>query len=80
VKNLADLFQSKLTKKVKEIEREGVAKCSAEYQRLYMQLSEILPPEDWEGGHKIGNFEPNGFSQEDWAEVRGDSGPRFDDE
>jgi hypothetical protein len=80
VKNLADLFQHKLSKKIGEMKKRGAASWSAEYLRLYTRLSEILPPEDWEGGYKIGKFEPNGFSQEDWAEARGDSGPRFDDE
>jgi len=80
VKNFADLFQHKLSKKIGEMKKKGASTWSEEYLRLYTQLSEILPPEDWEGRYKIGNFEPNGFSQEDWAEVRGDSGPRFDDE
>jgi hypothetical protein len=71
VKNLAGLFQSKLSKKIRDMGKRGRTAWSAEYLRLYAQLSEILPPDDWEGGYKIGKFEPNGFSQEDWAEVRG---------
>jgi len=80
VKNLADLFQTKLSKKMREMRKKRGTTWSAEYQRVFTELSEILLDEDWEGGYKIGHFDPNGFSQEDWAEVRGGSGPKFDDE
>jgi transposase len=71
VPNLADLFQAKLTKRMKQLGRKGIAACSAEYQSLHQQLLDLTPFEhDW-SAHKVGRFEPAKTSQEDWAEIRG---------
>jgi len=81
VTNLADLFQTKLAKKMMEMRRKSVATWSAECRTLYEELSDLMlfDDGDWLGGHKVGNFDTNRASQEDWAEMRGRS-LRFDDE
>ena len=71
VKNLADLFQAKLAKKMIEIRKKAATTWSAEYRNLYQELSELMPFNDDWGGPKIGKFDTNGTSQEDWAEMRG---------
>ena len=79
VRNLADLFQAKLTKKIMEIGKKRDTPWSPEYRRLYEELSELLPY-DYGGDHKIGNFDPQAVTREDWAEARGGVILRFDDE
>ena len=78
VQNLANLFQAKLRKKMMEMVKKRGITWSAEFRRLYDELSELLPDEY--GGYKIGDFKPHGFSREDWAEMRSGVSPRFDDE
>jgi hypothetical protein len=80
VKNLADLFQAKLRKTIVEMRKKRGCTWSREYQRLETDLLELMPPDDFEGGHKIGNFEPSNMSQEDRAEAMGWGSPRVDDE
>jgi hypothetical protein len=82
VANLANLFQAKLKRKMIELGKKGESTWSAEYGLLYAELSELMPDgyDEYGGGHKIGNFSTDSFSQEDWAEVRRGASPRFDDE
>jgi hypothetical protein len=77
VANLVDLFQQKLATKIIELRRKRIA-GSAEYRTLYRDLREQLHELFYErggyddiGGHKIGTFDTNAASQEDWAEMRG---------
>jgi hypothetical protein len=79
VQNLANLFEVKLAKKIREIGKTREARWSSEYRRLYEALIEEVP-RDYDGGHKIGNFKPYSLSREDWAEVFGGGSPKFDDE
>lgn len=77
IANLANLFQEKLATRIMELRRKRIA-GSAEYQRLCRDLREQLLELFFErggyddiGGHKIGTFDTNAASQEDWAEMRG---------
>jgi hypothetical protein len=75
VTNLADLFQAKLVTRMRELRRKRTA-SSAEYQALsrdlHEQIWELFEHDDWTEG-KIGKFDPNATSREDWAECRGTS-------
>jgi hypothetical protein len=79
IKNLADLFQAKLAARIMELRRKRVG-GSPEYRCLYQGLYERLCEVREESGsddyvyeHKVGNFDPQATSQEDWAEMRGTS-------
>jgi hypothetical protein len=81
VQNLANLFEVKLAKKIRQIGNTREARWSPEYRRLYEALIADVPRDyDDYGGHKIGNFKPGGLNREDWAEAFGGPSPRFDDE
>ena len=81
VQNLANLFEVKLAKKIREIGKTREALWSPEYRRLYEALIADVPRDyDDYGGHKIGNFEPGKLSWEDLAEAFGGGSPKFDDE
>ncbi|GAC1617386.1 MAG: hypothetical protein PVS2B2_20860 [Candidatus Acidiferrum sp.] len=74
VTNLADHFQTKLIKRMMELRRKPASGRSAEYRNvchLYEQLCELRDYGDDLDRHKVGNFDPGGTSQEDWAEMRG---------
>jgi len=75
VTNLADLFQEKLVRRMRELSRKRTA-CSSEYRALsrdlYEQIWELFDRNDWTD-HKVGNFRPGAVSREDWAECRGTS-------
>jgi len=79
VTNLATVFQDKLAARILDLERKRLP-VSKEYLELRRALLHHLhelreesgsDEDDWYGGHKIGNFSPDGVSREDWAEVRG---------
>jgi len=80
VQNLAVRFQTKLRKKIVEMEKKRRSLWSGEYARLHEDLLEQLPEDDDYGGHKIGDFEPDNLSREDLAEAFGRGAPRFEDE
>jgi len=75
VTNLADRFQAKLIKRMKELKRKPPSTCSMEYrnacQGLYERLRELHDFYDDKGLYKIGNFTPGLGSKEDWAECTG---------
>jgi hypothetical protein len=79
VTNLADLFQVKLVTRMRELSRQ-LPTCSAEYRTLcrdlYEQLCELRflnETGDDRFGGKVGNFDRNKVSREDWAACRGTS-------
>jgi len=76
VTNLAEMFQEKLATRMMELKRKQI---SGEYRTLYRalhnQLLELFAAsgsdDDWEDGHKVGNFRPGALSREDRAEAMG---------
>jgi hypothetical protein len=76
VPNLADMFQEKLMTRLAELSKGR--SVSVEYRKLHQQLYRVLRKladesgsEDYVDGAKIGKYDPQAASQEDWAEVRG---------
>lgn len=65
VRNLADLFQAKLRKKVTEARKKGESTWSAEFRQLHEEVFELLPDDYDDGGIMIGEFEPGEMSRED---------------
>jgi hypothetical protein len=78
--NLADQFQEKLARKMRELSRK---RTSSEYRKayrdLYERLGELRTDYDDLPSPKIGRFIYDGGSKEDWAECTGIH-PQFDDE
>ncbi len=81
VQNLANLFEVRLAKKIREIGKTREKQWSPEYRRLYETLIAGVPRDyDDYGGHKVGHFEPGKLSREDLSEAFGRSSPESDDE
>ena len=72
VENLANLFQTKLTKKMTEILNRNESTWSPEFRQLHAEASEIMPYEY--------DFDDSEMSREDKAEAFGHRAPTFDDE
>lgn len=86
VANLSNLFQSKMTAKMGELQRNHIggspeykAAFSALLTRLY-QLEDESGSNDWHWNGKVGHFRYSDGTREDKAECFGQPAPRFDDE